>query len=221
MPPAPALTPGRSPLNLSQLILPSACEDVLMSKETQSSKKMRELLGRSLKESRPVSIQRAVEQDEILDGIVLAFNSRWVLIASVRDGGYLDGYKVLRLADLRRVNSTPFEGFLRQGAGWPPKKPLASFDLRDPRSIMQTAAGESPIVTVFREVKRPATCLIGAPVDWGKKSVWLLPINPEANWEDFMTKIRFKDVTQVAFGGDYERALLYVAGDIPPRTKSK
>lgn len=59
------------------------------------------------------------------------------------------------------------------------------------------------------------------PVEWDKKSVWLLTIDPGANWEDFMTKIRFKDLTQVSFGGDYEQALLYAAGGLPPRTESQ
>jgi hypothetical protein len=193
-----------------------------MSKKKQSRKKIRSLLVQSMKGARPVRIQRTVERHETEHGVVLELNTDWVLVASLRDGGYQDGYRVFRLADLRRVEpEATFEKFFHRDAQWPPVTPSAPFDLTNPRTIIEAAAKTSTIITVFREAKYPGKCWIGAPVDWGKASVWLLTLDPQASWEDFMFKIRFKDITQISFGGDYEKALLYVAGDIPPRVEAK
>jgi len=186
-----------------------------MANKTQSTKKIRSLLEQSVKESLPLSIRRSVQKNEVLHGTVLEIGKDWILLASLRDGGYLDGYTALRIEDLRLVE--PEETFLpvlKTDSHWPPKKP-AELDIANLRTIMDTAAAKETLVAVFREAKRPDTCLIGAPMDWGKKSVWLLTVDPAAKWEDFLIKLPFKDITRISFGGDYETALLRVAGAVP------
>lgn len=190
-----------------------------MSEKAQSKKKIRSLLARSLKDSLPVRIRRTVERHETEPGIVLDMNAEWVLIASIRDGGYLDGYRVFRVGQLRRVElETTFEKFLHQSAQWPPAPPSPSFELTNPKTIVEGAVKAATIVTLFQEVKRPGRCVIGAPVEWRKKSLLLQTIDRGAKWEDYVVKISFKNLTQVSFGGDYEKALLYLAGDVPSST---
>ena len=190
-----------------------------MANKTQSTKKIRSLLEQSVKESLPLSIRRSVQKNEVLHGTVLEIGKDWILLASLRDGGYLDGYTALRIEDLRLVE--PEETFLpvlKTDSHWPPKKP-AELDIANLRTIIDTAAAKETLVAVFREAKRPDTCLIGAPMDWGKKSVWLLSVDTAAQWEDFLIKLPFKDITRISFGGDYETALLRVAGAVPsPQT---
>jgi hypothetical protein len=193
-----------------------------MPKKKQSRKKIRSLLVQSMKQVRPVSFLRTVVPDWTIQGIVLEVGTDWVLLASIRDGGYLDGYRVLRLGDLRRVEpETTFEKFLHQDEQWPPVRPSAPFDLTNSRTIIEAAAAAGTIISVFREAKYPGICLIGVPGGWTKKAVGLLTIDPQAKWEDFLEEIRFKDLTQISFGSDYNKALLSIAGDVPPRAEAK
>lgn len=187
-----------------------------MSKKSQSRKKIRSLLTQSMNESLPVRISRTVERHETEHGVVLDMNDDWVLIASIRDGGYLDGYRVFKVGQLRRVEvETTFEKFFHQGEQWPPGPPSPPFELRNPKTIVEGAANAFTIVALYEEVRRPGKCWIGSPVHWGKKSLLLQTIDLGGNWEDYAIKPLFRNLTQVSFGGDYEKALLYVAGDVP------
>ena len=172
-----------------------------MAKKTQSKKNIRSLLEQSAKESLPLRIRRGVQKNEVVHGTVLEIGTDWILLASLRDGGYLDGYTALRVEDLRLVEAEEtFLPVLKKDSQWPPKKP-STLDIANPRTIMETAAAKETLVAVFQEAKRPDTCLIGAPMDWGKKSVWLLTVDPAAQWEDFLIKLPFKDITRISFGG--------------------
>ncbi len=71
-----------------------------VTKKSQSRKKLLATLRESLATATPVRIQRAVEPEEVLQGVVLELSEEWVLLADIRDGAYLDGYRVLRLTDL-------------------------------------------------------------------------------------------------------------------------
>lgn len=190
-----------------------------VTKKSQSRKKLLATLRESLATATPVRIQRAVEPEEVLQGVVLELSEEWVLLADIRDGAYLDGYRVLRLTDLVQVEpETTFLSFLHQHNVWPPARPSTGFALSDPRTIITGAVSATGVVCVYREAKRPGKLLIGVPVQWRKKSLWLLPVTPQCHWEQLMDKVRLKDVTQVSFGGDYETAVLEVAGPMPPRT---
>lgn len=187
-----------------------------MAKKHQSKKKIRLELNRSMKDMEPIHIRRTVERHEREYGVVLGVNDDWVLIASIRDGAYLDGYRVFRVGQLRHVASVKtFESLLHKQDWWPLSIP-ASVDLTNPRTIIESAAELCTTVMVFEEVIRPGMCLIGVPVRWRKKSFGLHNIDAKAQWDSFITKIAFKDVTQVAFKTDYAKALLQVVGDAPP-----
>ena len=86
-----------------------------VTKKSQSRKKLLATLRESLATATPVRIQRAVEPEEVLQGVVLELSEEWVLLADIRDGAYLDGYRVLRLTDLVQVVlETTFLSFLHQ-----------------------------------------------------------------------------------------------------------
>lgn len=143
----------------------------------------------------------------------------WVLLAGIRDGAYLNGYHALRLQDLVRVEAhATFVPLLQRRQSWPPAAPISCPDLSETRSIITARVSLTGVVSDYREATRPGTLLIGAPVEWVKKSVWLLPITPEGRWEQFMDKIRLKDITQIGFGDDYERAVLELARPLPSRS---
>lgn len=54
--------------------------------------------------------------------------------------------------------------------------------------------------------------LRGRPDQVFEKAVKLVTIGTNARWEDGTFKVKYKDLTQVSFGGDYEKALWVAAG---------
>jgi hypothetical protein len=190
-----------------------------VAKKKHPRKKLLATLRESLEAGTPVQVQRSVEPEEVLEGVVLELSDEWVLLAGLREGAYLNGYHALRVKDLVDVEpETRFLPFLQRHQTWPPARPAGDLELSDLRSIVTVGASVAGVVSIYREAKRPGTLLIGAPIEWTKKSLWLLPVTPQCRWEDHMDQIRLKDVTQVGFGGDYETAVLEVAGPVPPRT---
>ncbi len=184
-----------------------------------SRKKLLATLRKSLTSGSLVQVQRSVEPHEVLEGVVVELGGTWVLLAGIRDGAYLNGYHALRLQDLVRVEAhATFVPLLQRRQSWPPAAPTSCLDLSETRSIITAAVSLAGVVSVYREATRPGTLLMGAPVEWEKKSLWLLPITPEGRWEQFMDKIRLKDITQIGFGDDYERAVLELAGPLPSRS---
>lgn len=160
-----------------------------------------------------------MEPHEVLEGVVVELGETWVLLAGIRDGAYLNGYHALRLQDLVRVEThATFVPLLQRRQSWPPAAPISSLDLPEARSIITAGASLTGVVSVYREATRPGTLLIGAPVEWEEKNLWLLLITPEGRWEQSMDKIRLKDITQIGFGDDYERAVLELAGPLPSRS---
>ena len=154
--------------------------------------------------------------DEILDGIVLELTADWVLLARLRDGGYFNGYSIVRLADFRRVESrTTFLPFLREHQPWPPAKPAEPIDLGGPAAFITDAVRLAGVVSLFVEVRRPDECWIGSPVHWGKKTVWIQTIEPDATWEEMMIPFKFKHLRRIDFLDDYNKALVILAGPEP------
>jgi hypothetical protein len=178
------------------------------------------VLRRALEEKSHVVIKRGIKKADQIRGYVLAIDQAWMLLAKTRDGGYTDGFSVLRIADITKVQPDKSFGaqFLRQMDQWPPAGPSGPIDLSGPQTIITGAAAVQTLVTLYTEVKWPDECYIGAPVDWEKKRVWLLEVDGQARWERDMSAYHLKKITRIEFGGDYEKALLAVAGPLPPRT---
>jgi hypothetical protein len=53
---------------------------------------------------------------------------------------------------------------------------------------------------------------LGVPVKYSKKAAELVTIGKDARWEDGTFKVKYKDLTQISFGGDYEKALWAMLG---------
>lgn len=186
----------------------------------KKSKGGQKALREALENKRHVVIKRGIKKADQVRGYVLAIDQDWVLLAKTRDGGYPDGFSVLRAADITKVRADgSFEAqFLRQMGQWPPAGPSRPIDLSGPQTIITGAAALQTIVTLYTELKWPDECYIGAPVDWEEKRVWLLEVDGQARWERDMSAYHLKKITRIEFGGDYETALLTVAGPLPPRT---
>jgi hypothetical protein len=167
-----------------------------------------------------VDIRRKIKDADVIHGYVVQLSDDWILIADTRDGGYLDGFTALRTKDITKVKKV--DGFepelLKKLKQWPPAAPEQPISLSSAEAIIRAAGESREALTIHQEKDKPDACFIGAPVDWGRKSVWLLELDRHARWDTEMTKYRLKDITRIGFGGGYEDALLTVSGAKPDRS---
>ncbi|MGO2533415.1 hypothetical protein [Arthrobacter rhombi] len=188
-------------------------------KKNQSPEKILTRLNLSHSEDVPIRIWRHSDPGEDLNGIVLQMAAEWVLLAAIRSGGYFDGYSIIRTGDIRAIKvETTFIPYLRTHQAWPPERPAGTIDLTGPASFLQEIWATAAVVVLYEEVRRPGMLWIGAPVERGKKSVWILTIAPDATWDTSMTKFKFKHPTRVDFSDDYSKAIFELAGAVPPRS---
>lgn len=187
-------------------------------KKNQASSKVLSRLERSLSGHVPVRVSRRVAPDEVFDGVVSDLAAEWVLLACLRDGGYLNGYTMLRVADIRTVKTDErFVPFLQTHQSWPPAPPVKPVDLTGPARFLKDIAHTAPAMALYEEARRPDMLWVGAPVEWRRKSAWILTIDPDMTWDGFMTKFKFKHLTRIDFSDDYTRAVLELAGPLPPK----
>ncbi|MFC9353291.1 hypothetical protein [Arthrobacter sp. NPDC057013] len=159
-----------------------------------------------------MSVTRTVVRGVERHGVVQEIGEEWVLMAAVRDGGYLNGYMALRLDLIRRVRAAHgLEDFLRRRPDWPPA-PLASGISTGAQGILERGTENSQVLSVFLEEKWEGIFFVGVPVKFSKKTVDMVTIGKNARWEEGTFKVRYKDLSQISFGGDYEKALWAAVG---------
>ncbi|WP_139005906.1 hypothetical protein [Arthrobacter crystallopoietes] len=190
-----------------------------MKSQKKSRRKVLAALQSAMDKKAYVDIRRKINDADVIRGYVVQLSDDWILIADTRDGGYLDGFTALRTKDITKVKRV--DGFepelLKKHKQWPPAAPEQPISLSSAEAIIRTAGEGRDALTIHQEKDKPDACFIGAPVDWGRKSVWLLEIDRHARWDTEMTKYRLKDITRIGFGGGYEDALLTVSGAKPDR----
>lgn len=189
-----------------------------MGHKRQSLKKILSRLEQSLAQQQPVSIARSVKTGAERHGVVQEIGDEWILMAAIRDGGYFNGYMALRLDLIRHVRADRgLEDFLRQGSDWPPAV-VAPGTTGSPRRILETAIETSRVLSVFMEEKWPRPFFVGVPVKYSERAVKLVTIDSKAKWEDGTFRVKYKDLTQISFGGDYEKALWATVGGLPAKS---
>lgn len=106
------------------------------------------------------------------------------------------------------------EDFLKQGPDWPPAV-LAPGSTTSPHSILEAAIQTSSVLSIFMEERWPRPFFVGVPVKYSEKAVKRVTIDAKAKWEDGTFKVNYKDLTQISFGGGYEKALWATVGGLP------
>lgn len=110
------------------------------------------------------------------------------------------------------------EDFLKQRPDWPPVV-LAPGSTASPHSMLEAGIETSSVLSIFMEEKRPRPFFVGVPVKYSEKAVTLVTIDSKAKWEDGTFKVKSKDLTQISFGGDYEKALWATVGGLPVQSQ--
>ncbi|MEV6874665.1 hypothetical protein [Amycolatopsis sp. NPDC051128] len=167
-----------------------------------------------------VRVSRVLGDADPVEGYVVDVGERWVLVAVLDASVVVDGFVAVPIADIARVKtrrgSREFvERALRLRDEWPPAPPAATISLGDLVPLVRSAARQYPTITIHIEGRDPDVCFIGIPVKFGRRSLRLLEVDPNAEWWDRSRKWAWSDITRVDFGGRYERTLFEVAGTPP------
>jgi hypothetical protein len=91
----------------------------------------------------------------------------------------------------------------------PKEKPAVSIDSMG--DLIRTANEIFPLIVIHREKIYSDECWIGKITEIKKKSFLFRSIDPNAEWDEELTKVSFKDVTRIEFGNGYENSLNLVA----------
>ncbi len=136
----------------------------------------------------------------------------WVLLQEVTGEARLDGYRAFPVAEIKRAISVRttqhFYAAAATKLGWRPRRPRG-VSLASVPELLETATARFPLILLERSRKRPGACWIGRIETIEATRVCLRTIDvrarlAEAQW------FHYADLTCIAFGGSYLRALAAV-----------
>ncbi|GAA3666391.1 hypothetical protein GCM10023081_01590 [Arthrobacter ginkgonis] len=184
----------------------------------QKKRNLDAALERSFAEQVPVDVWHEAD-GEPMGAAVLGLGRKWVLFALLVDGVLPNGHRVVRRRTIRRAKVSPLmNAHLRDLGVVPLPVPEPAINLGRTRDVLDSVSAGHRAFSVHRDEISPNTYLMGSPIEWCRRSFWFLTVDPKARWERTMTRIRLRDVTQVAFGSAYETAILATAGPLPERS---
>jgi hypothetical protein len=166
---------------------------------------------RQLLEARSyVRVRRSPRFAGDLDGFIAGVGTKWALLQTTRNGGYLDGWNAFRIADVRRVRekNESFERLVsEQQSSWPPAPPLP-MDLGRTADLLRGVSAE-PLVAIEKERERAATW-IGRFEGVEKGRLWLHEADPQGRWHKEQLGYRLRAITLITLRTEYLRALASV-----------
>ncbi|MBC8138181.1 MAG: hypothetical protein H8F28_20060 [Fibrella sp.] len=179
----------------------------------KAQKKQRyEVLDMAMANSAMVSLRCRAKGGWKYNGYVVGLSENFVLLQNALEHVFLNGYSVFPLRELISVKTLP-DDFLHRVLQMDNQFPSApsGIVMDDWQSLVASADAHFPLVTLHLEHEYPDSCYIGRVSEIKKRAVTLREISPKAKWIKEREPYRFKDITQVDFGGRYEAALWRVA----------
>ncbi|MCC7006846.1 MAG: hypothetical protein IT497_09425 [Ottowia sp.] len=150
---------------------------------------------------------------DTITAYVQAIGPQFFLAAIVNDDIWLNGFACFRITDIRKLSPEPYADFIEQALKKRRQKipAIPHIDLSNISALLTSANQAYPLITIYQERLDPDICQIGRIVDMHRSHVSLLRIRPGAVWDDTADCYKLRDITRLAFGGDYEDALYLVA----------
>jgi len=156
--------------------------------------------------------RKPIDPDPIR-GFALAWNKDLTLIHVLESNRFrLNGYAIFRNEDVRKWRAFPPDDFLSRSARilrLAPSKP-DGVAFSSMRQAIASAGASFPLVTVHRERIHRGGCDIGKVLRTNQRTLTILPITPQAEWEE-AESFHLKDITLIEFGGAYEDLLFRLA----------
>lgn len=179
-----------------------------------AAKGLQQTLRRLVGKDAIVELWREDLDPQALTGYVVALSLDFVAIHVVCDRILLDGYSVLRIQDITRLEFKPkFRQFYAEALklrGLAPSRPVG-ICLDTTASVLESVNQNYPLVTVHREKIRNDECSIGRIEKLTDKTVILKWLTPAARWDGYSPRYRLANITKIDFAGFYEDALARVA----------
>ncbi|PCJ56509.1 MAG: hypothetical protein COA73_11920 [Candidatus Hydrogenedentota bacterium] len=146
-------------------------------------------------------------------GYVVDASEQFVLIHNVDQRITLDGYTMLRIADLTQFDVEVEQAQFIEKALAIRKKEIKRpvlVDLTDMETMLFSIEQNYPLVAIYREDVDPDACWIGSIDSITDKTVTLNEMDPDAKWNG-SKRFRLDEITRIDFDGGYETALALVA----------
>jgi hypothetical protein len=146
---------------------------------------------------------------------VIVIGPDLVLVQRLTDSVHLDGYCVIRIADVTKIELRPrYRSFYNRALRVRRERPRVphGIDLGSVGCVIRSARTKFPLLTLHREAISRDTCSIGTVQQLTEKSIILRWLTPDAAWSGDSPRYRLTDITLIEFGGDYEDALARVVG---------
>jgi hypothetical protein len=176
---------------------------------------LRTLLSSAKRTRAIVEIWRRPIDKHRLNAAVVDHRNGLVLLNVLDDLILLNGFSVIRVADISALEPKPryawFYGHALKKRKVTPRVPRG-ISLSSLPELMASASRLFPLVTIHRERSRPGECEIGRSPSVNGSSLTMSTISPNAEWHSRPFRCRLSSVTKVDFGGRYEEALALVAG---------
>jgi hypothetical protein len=161
-----------------------------------------------------VEVTRDVEDEIPYQGFLVVESDHLVVLHRVSDRFDLDGYCAFRREDIRAIHVS-FEKveLLRRALRIKDLQPITpmGLDATSMRSLMETAQAAFGLVVVARERIHLDEVEVGTIRMTSDDTYVLRFMNVNAEWENDDRPFRYRDVTRLEFGGEYEQTLLAVA----------
>lgn len=169
-------------------------------------------LKRLLSRNQIIEIDRGPVSKELTTGYLVGLSDQFLMLHLITDDYLLNGYAVFPLNDIERYRLvTKWRRIMARAMATRKLSPVPQpkIELTDMPSLLKSANKLFPIVTIHRERIANDACWIGKVSKMTEKTFELHEIDPGAKF-DVTRRYRFADITQVAFGGEYEKALWLV-----------
>lgn len=175
----------------------------------RTTSRLQDGLARAERSQQIVRIHRNRIEPWHFDAYVRATSRALVLIQPVRDRLDFDGFEVLRLKDITKVEPAPNADFLARAV----RRPRGSgnqttrLNLESLAPLLQCLSERKSLVVIHRELVAPTVCEVGAVVRVERASYALLEVAPDAEVESEPRVYPQKDVTRVQLDTAYQKTL--------------
>jgi hypothetical protein len=152
--------------------------------------------------------------DTPMYGFVVAESAALLVIHRVSDRYDLDGYCAFPLGDVTSINESFKKRDLYQRAmQLKAQVPVAlqEVELSSMRTLMESAQDGFGVLVISREKVEPGEVEVGTIRMTSEETYVLRWLTANADWENDDRPFRYRDITKLEFGSEYEQTLLAVA----------
>jgi hypothetical protein len=160
-----------------------------------------------------VELTRRID-DHAFHGFVVARNNVVVVLHQVSDRFNLDGYSGFRVEDLQSIERAFAKRDLLERAlrlKEEVAKVPADVDASSMKALMDSAQRVFGVLWIERELVHPDEAEVGTIRMTSEDTYVLQWLDPNAQWDNDDRPFRYRDVTRLQFGTEYEQTLLAVA----------